>query len=331
MAQTGHKVLVLGAQGVLGSVLARTFADEGWEVLRAGRRPEPGVHLIDLDRPETLRDALEDVDLVANPVPDERLVAEEVVLERGPALVNMSAVPAAHGWALKRETASGTGLVLIHAGLVPGVASLVAADLLRRHPEADELELAFTLSASGTSGKGGAGLIHRYLTGARHHGTFRAELGPPLGPRTCLEIGPEDRGWLSDDLLAGRAVRLGVYFRERALQGLFLTLNALRMIAGTPRLTFVAGRGRVPPEASREPIAEWVAVRRGGERLAARVVHGRGDYRMTAASTVVFGEGLLELRGAESRRTGVFAPEELFTLEQLRPALERRGFEIINR
>jgi hypothetical protein len=26
MAQTGHKVLVLGAQGVLGGVLARTFA-----------------------------------------------------------------------------------------------------------------------------------------------------------------------------------------------------------------------------------------------------------------------------------------------------------------
>jgi NAD-dependent epimerase/dehydratase family protein len=330
MARTPHKVLVLGAQGVLGSVLARAFADEGWEVLRAGRRPEPGVHMVDLDRPETLRDALEDVDLVANPVPDGRLVAERVVLGRGPALVNMSAVPAARGWALQREAAPGNGLVLVHAGVVPGVTSLVAADLLRRHPEADELELAFTLSASGTSGKGGAGLIHRYLTAARHHGTFRAELGPPFGPRTCLEVGPEERGWLSDDLLSGRAVRLGVYFRERGLHALFLTLNALRLIAGTPRLAFVAGRGRVPPEATREPIAEWVAVRRGGERLAARVVHGRGDYRMTAASTLVFAEGLVELRGAEPTRTGVFAPEELFTLEQLRPVLERRGFEIVD-
>jgi hypothetical protein len=330
VARTGHKVLVLGAQGALGSVLARTFADEGWEVLRAGRRPQSGVELVDLDRPQTLRDALDDVDLVANPVPAERLVAEQIVLERGPALVNMSAVPAVRGWALKGETVSATGLVLIHAGLVPGVTSLVAADLLRSHPEADELELAFTLSASGTSGKGGAALIHRYLTGARHHGTFRAELGPPFGSRTCLEIGPGERGWLSDDLLSGRAVRLGVYFRERALQALFLTLNALRMIAGTPRLTFVAGRGRVPSEATREPIAEWVAVRRGGEGLAARVVHGRGDYRMTAESTVVFGEGLVGLRSAEPRRTGVFAPEELFTLEQLRPALDRRGFEIVD-
>jgi hypothetical protein len=272
-----------------------------------------------------------DVDLVANPVPDERLVAERVVLERGPALVNVSAVPAARGWALKRETTSAAGLVLIHAGLVPGVTSLVAADLLRRHPEADEVELAFMLSASGTSGKGGARLIHRYLTGSRHHATFRAELGQPVGSRTCLEIGPEERAWLSEDILSGRAVRLGIYFRERALQALFLTLNALRMIAGTPRFTFVAGRGRVPREASRDPIADWVAVKRGGERLDACLVYGRGDYRMTAASTVLFGEALVELRGRRAEATGVFAPEELFTLEQLRPALERRGFEIDGR
>src|SRR2546429_7724968 len=110
MAGATRKVLVLGAQGVLGSVLARSFADEGWEVLRAGRRPESGVRLVDLDRPETLRHVLEDVDLVANPVPDERLVAEEVVLERGPALVNVSAVPAARGWALERGADSGAGL-----------------------------------------------------------------------------------------------------------------------------------------------------------------------------------------------------------------------------
>jgi hypothetical protein len=329
MARAGHRVLVLGAQGVLGGVLARAFKDEGWEVLRAGRRPEDGVRLVDLDRPDTVRAALADVDLVANPVPDERFVAERVAVEHGPALVNMSAVAAARGWALKREALPGGGLVLIHAGLVPGITSLVAADLLRRHPDADELELAFTLSVGGTSGKGGAGLIHRYLTAARHHPTFRAELGSPFGARTCFEVGAEERGWLSEELLGRRTVRLGVYFRERALQGLFRSLNALRMIAGTPRLAFVAGRGRVPAEATREPIAEWVAVKQRGERLAARVVHGRGDYRMTAASTVVFGEALLELRAAQPPRSGVFAPEELFSLEQLRPAFERGGFEIV--
>jgi len=331
MTGSGRTVLVLGAQGVLGSVLAATFAEEGWEVVRAGRRPQAGMRMVDLDSPETLREALAGVDLVANPIPDERLIAERAVLERGPVLVNMSAVPAARGWQLKREADSGTGLVLIHAGLVPGITSLVAADLLQAHPDAGEVELAFTLSAGGTSGKGGAGLIHCYLTSARHHRTFRVDLGPPLGTRTCFEVGAEEGGWLSEDLLGKRDVRLGVYFRERALQALFRSLNALHMIGGTPRATFVAGRGRVPTEATREPVCEWVAVKHGGERLAARAIHGRGDYRMTAASTVVLGEALLELRGAEPTRTGVFAPEELFALAQLKSAFERRGFRITER
>jgi hypothetical protein len=77
--------------------------------------------------------------------------------------------------------------------------------------------------------------------------------------------------------------------------------------------------------------AEWVAVRRGGECLAVRIVEGRGDYRMTAASTVVFGEALIELRAAEPSRTGVFAPEELFALHELLPELERRGIRILAR
>jgi NAD(P)-dependent dehydrogenase (short-subunit alcohol dehydrogenase family) len=331
MTQSARTVLVLGAQGVLGSVLATAFADEGWEVVRAGRRPEPGMRLVDLDRPDTLRHALDAIDLVANPVPDERLVAEKIVLERGPVLINMSAVPAACGSQLKRASTTAQGLVLINAGLVPGITSLVAADLLDAHPDADEVELAFTLSAGGTSGRGGAGLIHRYLTSARHHPTFRVNLGPPFGTRTCFEVGAEERGWLADQLLGERGVRLGVYWRERTLEALFRSLNTLHMVGGTPRVTFVAGRRRAPSEATREPICEWVAVNRGGERLAARAIHGRGDYRMTAASTIACAEALLQLRNAAPRRSGVFAPEELFALSELQPAFERLGFGIAER
>src|SRR4051794_19588405 len=318
MASPRRTALVLGAQGVLGSVLARTFSSQGWEVVQASRRPQAGAdfRLVDLDRPDTLREALDGVDLVANPVPDERLAAERVVLERGPALVNVSAVPAALGWGLKGEAQPANGLVLIHAGLIPGVSSIVATDLLRAHPDADELELAFTISSSGTSGKGGAGLIHRHLSAARRHPTFRAELGPSLGSRTCFEIGPEERGWLADDVVAERTVRLAIYFRERSLQALVRAMNAVGVMRGVPRFAFVAGRGRVPETPTSEPIAEWVAVRRGGERLAARTIEGRGDYRMTAAATVAFGEALLEARASGSPRTGVFAPEELFTLAQ---------------
>src|SRR5439155_7817203 len=110
MTDGERSVLVLGAQGVLGSVLARLFGDLGWDVVRAGRRPDDGdIRLVDLDRPDTLRDALDGIDLVVNPVPDERFVAERAVAESGPALVNMSAVAAPLGWALQREASNASG------------------------------------------------------------------------------------------------------------------------------------------------------------------------------------------------------------------------------
>jgi hypothetical protein len=99
-------------------------------------------------------------------------------------------------------------------------------------------------------------------------------------------------------------------------------------MGAVPRFTFVAGPRRVPPEPSAEPIAEWIAVRRAGERLAARRLDGHGDYRMTSMAALVFAQALLELRTAEPKRAGVYAPEELFTLERLWPQLRQRGFEL---
>jgi len=258
MNHARRRALVLGAQGVLGSVAAQTFTDSGWDVIRAGRRPEAAeeFRFVDLDHPETLRDALDGVDLVVNPVPDHGLRAERLVAERGPALVNVSAVPASLGWALKREASNAAGLVLVHAGLVPGVASLVVADLLQAHPEADEIEVAFAISAGGTSGKGGAGLIHSYLVAAPRHETFRVQLGPGFGVRTCFEGGAQERAWLADSITGRRAVHMGIYFHERPLETLFRALNKLGLVSRVPRWTFVAGRGRVPVEATSEPLAE---------------------------------------------------------------------------
>jgi NAD(P)-dependent dehydrogenase (short-subunit alcohol dehydrogenase family) len=50
------RVLVFGAQGVLGTFLARAFAEAGWEVVRGGRRPEAASDFcqLDLDVPNTL-------------------------------------------------------------------------------------------------------------------------------------------------------------------------------------------------------------------------------------------------------------------------------------
>jgi NAD(P)-dependent dehydrogenase (short-subunit alcohol dehydrogenase family) len=47
-----RKVLMIGAQGVLGTFMARAFRDAGWQVTRGGRRPETAADftLVDLDR-----------------------------------------------------------------------------------------------------------------------------------------------------------------------------------------------------------------------------------------------------------------------------------------
>jgi len=76
-------VLVIGAQGFLGSFIAGAFSREGWRVLRGGRRPEPGpdFRLVDLDREETLHGAVREVDLVVSTVRHPRLLAERLVLD----------------------------------------------------------------------------------------------------------------------------------------------------------------------------------------------------------------------------------------------------------
>jgi uncharacterized protein YbjT (DUF2867 family) len=69
-------VLVIGAQGVLGSLAARAFDGAGWRVRRGSRRPDPHpdhVHVdLDLDEPESLAAAIGGAGVVVNTVPDER-------------------------------------------------------------------------------------------------------------------------------------------------------------------------------------------------------------------------------------------------------------------
>lgn len=91
------RALVIGAQGVLGAFVSRGLAAEGWDVRRGGRRREEAADfaLVDLDRSETVRSAIRDVDLVINCVPDVRLVAERIALEEGGTLLNVGSLPLA--------------------------------------------------------------------------------------------------------------------------------------------------------------------------------------------------------------------------------------------
>jgi hypothetical protein len=326
----GDRVLVIGAQGVLGTRVARAFEDAGWTVSRGGRRNDgrPGFPLVDLDRPDTVSDAVAQAELVVNVVPDERLVGERVALNLGACAINVSALPVAPGRRLRAECASAPGVAVLNAGLAPGITNLVVADLLTRHPDADEVEIALTLSASAGAGRAGREFGHRHLTARRRHRTKTIPLPEPFGERRCLEFAEDERGWVGA-IADGRAVHTYSCFAERPVHASLLALNRVGAMRAIPRAAVVAGPTRVPDEPSREPVAEWVAVARNGARLGARAVVAKGDYLSTAAATVVLADSLIERRRNGAMPNGCLDPEEAFELGELAPRLCKAGIDVV--
>ena len=327
------RILVIGGQGVLGTFIASALAEAGHRVLRGGRRREsdPSLRLLDLDRPETVGPACGEVDLVVNTVPHPGLAPERAVLGQGGTLLNIASMSAAERAHLNAEADAARGLVVVHAGLAPGVVNLVAAEMLAAYPDADSVEIALTLSASGSAGKAGGGFGYRIFTGSAHHRTIDIPFPAPVGRRACLEVSLEEEGWLGGASRV-RQQHLYVTLLDRLPDFGMRFANALRIISLLPRAAFFAGRGGVPAELSREAICEWVAVGREGRRMTVRTVEGYGDYRMTTAATVVFAEALLRRREADlANRNGVCGVEDLFSLRELQPALEAGGLRITER
>jgi hypothetical protein len=319
------RVLVIGAQGVLGSFIARRFREAGWAVTRGGRRPERAedFRLVDLDHPESVTEACTGVDLVVSTVRHPALFAERAVLTGGGVLFNLDDLPAAERAHLKDEVPQPRGLVVDRTGL-GGVTGLATAELLEEHPEADTLEFGFMVSAKEIAGHAGGIFAHRLLSGAGHFETATVDLPPPFGRRRCLSS-ERDAAELVGPLTRGRRGRLQLCFLPAAFNALFLALNAFRLASRLPLALFTAGRGAVPTELSRQPTCHWTAVTRAGERLARRIIMGDGDYRSSVEATLVFAEALVVPRGAQPRRSGVFGVDELLTFREILPPLERHG------
>jgi hypothetical protein len=273
---------------------------------------------------------------VVNTVPDSGMSAERVVLERGGLLLNVAAPPLSAVLALRdRRADNASGLVALNAGLGPGLTSLVAADLLRIHPDADVLEIVITFCTSGTSGRAARTWVHHYLSAERHHATFQVPLPEPYGTRRCLRMADRERGWLVE-LPAEVDVRGGACFLERDVDRGLRALNALRLVSLLPRSPLVDPPRFIAPRApedavapTRDPIREWVAVYRASERLAARTIEGEGDYLMTAAAALSMGE-LLHQRQADGER-GARSIEELLVLDDVLGGLSSRGVSIVAR
>jgi hypothetical protein len=316
-------VLIIGARGVFGALTADAFRAAGWAVRRAVRTPRAGEVEVDLDRPETIAAALRDDELVVNTVPHPALLAERAVLERGGTLINTSAMPAAAGRSLRAVAGGARGTVLMNAGLAPGVTTVLAAELLRAHPEATELEIVFTLSSAAPRGPASSGFLHRGLTAVPRHRTVLAPLPPPFGERRCVGFGESDAGWLGG-VAEGRVIRVYICIAEPTAHERMLALNDAGAMRTLPRTIW--GPPRAPGYGpSDEPVAHWVAAKRGDRRLAARTIECRGDYLHAARSTVLFASAL---RARNPGRGGCFDPEELWTLAELEPLLRAGGVTI---
>jgi NAD(P)-dependent dehydrogenase (short-subunit alcohol dehydrogenase family) len=329
-APSAGRVLVLGGQGVLGTAIAGAFGAAGWTSIRAGRRPDPGAdfRLVDLDEPDTLERAVDGIDLIVSTVPDERLVAERMVLSRGGVLINVSAMAARAVARLRRVAGEPRGTVLMNAGIAPGLTNLLAADLLARHPEADEVELVFTVSAKSAVGPAGSRFAHRALTRETRHQTTVVALPEPFGRRRCVGFAEADNGWLGA-VAGGRAVSPYLCISEHRVHTALLAFNSAGIIARLPRSAFASAPSDAAGAAGAEPVAHWVAVRRRGACLAARTLRCRGDYRSAAAGTVLFGRSLAAgLRSGGP--AGVLVPEETFTIGELRSALAESDIVVVD-
>jgi len=320
-----NRVLVVGAQGVLGALVVRGFKDAGWVVRSAARRPVRGQVHLDLERPESVAAALKKEELVINTVPDPDLRAERHVLEHGGALINVSALPAAVGRSLRAVAGAARGTVLMSAGLAPGLTTVAAADLLRQHPAASELEIVYTISLATPRGPASVDFIHRSLTALARHRTALVPLPGPFGERRCVGFGEGDAGWLGG-ISEGRIVRQYVCVAERGLHERLLELNDAGAMNELPRSLLASPKPLAERAAGEEPVAHWIASLRAGRRLEARTVECRGDSVHAARSVVVFAKALLDGR----RGGGCFQPEEICTLSDIETDLQAAGITVLS-
>lgn len=322
--QQQRRALVIGGQGALGRVVVESLRSAGWFVHPAGRRPDErdDFRQIDLQQPSSLGPALGDADLVLSTVPDPGFGAERWVLEHGGLLVNCSHAPGAAAADLTAQVGNRCkGTVLLNAGLVPGVANLIAADLLDRHPEADTLEVAFTILREGTAGRGGGEFVHSGLTARSRHRAVALSMPAPFGELRCIEIyESEDCGFAG--VAEGRRVKNYLGFGDRPAAWALQTANALGLMRLLPKVAFTAGSDRTGPP-SQESTAIWVGVKKGQKLLSASTAECKGDYRVTALAARLFGEALVA-----DPRPGCFNPEDLLNLGDFFSPLNEMGVRI---
>lgn len=272
--------LILGARGAVGRVIADDLRRRGHRVTPAGRRPTPGGLPLDLAAPgglTALRAAAAGFDVIVNASGVEEPALGAAVGTTP--LVDVSATGAyLDGLADAVRAAGQPTTVVLGAGLVPGLSTLLIADLSPR--PGDDVDVAVVLGSGEEHGPAAvrwtAELAGRSLHEPPEPGTVpnlreRRRLSGPLGERTHL------RADFPDHVLLGRAG--GYAVRSYLALTSPLATAALGLVGRFPGLRPLVSRA---PHVGGDAWSLHARIRRTGET---RTAQGAGQSRATGMLT----------------------------------------------
>lgn len=320
--ETPMHALLLGASGAVGTIIRRELEREGHRVTTASRRAAPAAEAAAGQARSARVDLTGDLGPLAALAETHDVVINASGIERADLAGATGATPlvdiSATGSYLQALKAAARGPVVLGAGLVPGLSTVLVSALEQR--PGDELDVLVMLGAGEQHGPAAvawtAGLVGTDVFQPPEGGRVRnlAESLRAKGPdgRTRRYL----RADFPDHIIAvsGRAGRGGASAAIRS----YLTLSSWPMTAALRVIGRAKGLSGVLGMAPHVGSDAWHVVarnRRTGERLEAE---GSGQSEATGRLTA-----LAAVRAAERAPFGAVSMAELVTQEEARQVLRR--------
>jgi saccharopine dehydrogenase (NAD+, L-lysine forming) len=355
---SGQAILIAGGYGVVGSRIAAELApDYPDRVVVAGRSEEKanaraaeighGVRgrLLDVTVPSSIALALEDVALIVSCIDQPERGLLHAAIERGLRYTDITPHLTQLGRSVAYEQidaaarASGS-LVLLGAGLVPGISSVMVRAVADTVGGADTIETALLLAAGDATGPASFDYFLReltmpfdvYVNGADHPARAFSEprivdFPPPVGPRRAY-LFPFSDQVLYPRTMGARTVRSRLALDPPPLGrllALVVRTPAARILArGRLRRAIAQGRrDRAPRQDAR--FALRVDVTKDGHSSHATLV-GRVQAEAAAAGAAGLVRSLFE---GEVTEPGAWMPEQVIDPPRFFSRLDRHGFRIV--
>jgi saccharopine dehydrogenase (NAD+, L-lysine-forming) len=353
----GHAILIAGGYGVVGSRIAADLAPRYPDrVIIAGRNPQRATttaaaighgvrgRALDVTVPSAIPAALEDVAVVINCIDQPRRGLLHAAIQQGLAYTDVTPhlVELGRGAAYEdlHQAARASGArVLLGAGLVPGIANVMAAALARTLGGTDAIDTSLLLAADDLTGPASfdyflqelAMPFHVHVGGADR--PVRAFSDPrvvgfpaPIGPRRAY-LFP-----FSDQVLYPRTLGARSVLSRLALDPAWLA-RLLALLVGTGAARVVA-HARIRRTLARVRRARalgqgvWFGLRvdvTNGARSRSATLVGRGQADATAAGAAALVRSLADGEVAEP---GAWMPEQVIDPPRFFARLAQRGASV---